>query len=110
MKHRVVVTGVGAISAVGESSEQTWQAMLSGTSGIAPITLFDASNFSVKIQAEVKSEPKKLLQRDERVTAKQLKHMNRSVTFALLSTLEALDDSQLEICEKNALLEKIIGS
>ena len=102
MKHRVVVTGVGAISAVGENSEQTWQAMLSGTSGIAPITLFDASNFKVQIQAEVKKDPKELLQLDSRVTGKQLKHMNRSVKFALLSTLEALDDSQLEICEQNA--------
>ena len=102
MSHRVVVSGVGAISAVGENSEQTWQAMLSGRSGIAPITLFDASDFNVKIQAEVKIEPEKLLQLDGRVKAKQLKHMNRSVKFALLSALEALDDSQLEVCEKNA--------
>ena len=97
MKHRVVVTGVGAISAVGENSEQTWQAMLSGTSGIAPITLFDASNFKVQIQAEVKNDPQELLQLDSRVTAKQLKHMNRSVKFALLSTLEALDLSLIHI-------------
>ena len=102
MKHRVVVTGVGAISAVGENSEQTWQAMLSGTSGIAPITLFDASNFKVQIQAEVKKDPTELLRLDSRVSAKQLKHMYRIVMFALLSTLEALDDSQLEICEQNA--------
>ena len=43
---------------------------------------------------------KELLQLDSRVTGKQQKHMNRSVMFALLSTLEALDDSQLEICEQ----------
>ena len=75
MKHRVVVTGVGAISAVGESSEQTWQAMLAGKSGIAPITLFDASNFNVKIQAEVKVDPIELLKTNDRIATKQLKHI-----------------------------------
>ena len=102
MNHRVVVTGVGAISAVGENSEQTWQAMLAGKSGIAPITLFDASNFNVKIQAEVKVDPIELLKTNDRIATKQLKHINRSVSFALLSALEALDDSHLEIHEDNA--------
>ena len=51
---RVVVTGLGAITPLGKNTEETWQALKSGTNGIAPITLFDTENYKAKLGAEVK--------------------------------------------------------
>ncbi len=51
---RVVVTGLGAITPLGNSVSQTWEAMKTGKNGIAPITLFDAEKFKAKLAAEVK--------------------------------------------------------
>ncbi len=54
MQRRVVITGVGLVSALGLDTETTWKGLLEGRSGVAPITHFDASNFSTRIAAEVK--------------------------------------------------------
>ena len=54
MSRRVVVTGVGLVSALGIGTKETWQGLVAGKSGIGPITHFDASDFSVRIAAEVK--------------------------------------------------------
>ncbi|MEP6871448.1 MAG: beta-ketoacyl-ACP synthase II [Anaerolineaceae bacterium] len=97
MSARVVVTGVGAVTAVGHSAEATWQAMLDGRSGIGPITLFDAEPYPVRIQAEVKG-----FELGDRVDAKQQRYMNRGVAFGVGAALEALADSKLEINEENA--------
>lgn len=94
---RVVVTGVGAVTAVGHTAEETWQAMLSGRSGIGPITLFDPEPYPVRIQAEVKG-----FELGDRVDAKQQRYMNRGVTFGVSSALEALQDSGLAITDDNA--------
>ncbi len=97
MNRRVVVTGVGAVTAVGHTAEETWQAMLDGRSGIGPITLFDPEPYPVRIQAEVKN-----FELGDRVDAKQQRYMSRSVTFGIASALEALADSGLVIDEGNA--------
>lgn len=97
MSTRVVVTGVGAVTAVGHTAEDTWQAMLDGRSGIGPITLFDAEPYPVRIQAEVKG-----FELGDRVDAKQQRYMNRGVTFGVSAALEALADSGLVINEENA--------
>ncbi len=97
MNRRVVVTGVGAVTAVGHTAEETWQAMLDGRSGIGPITLFDPEPYPVRIQAEVKN-----FDLGDRVDAKQQRYMSRSVTFGIASALEALADSGLVIDEENA--------
>ena len=55
MKRRVVVTGLGCVSPVGNNVEDTWQALLAGKSGAAPITSFDASTHKTKFAAEVKN-------------------------------------------------------
>ncbi|MCY3881614.1 MAG: beta-ketoacyl-ACP synthase II [Chloroflexi bacterium] len=94
---RVVVTGVGAVTPAGNTAEETWQSVLDGRSGVGPITLFDPEPFPVRIQAEVKE-----FEIDERVDAKQRRHMNRGVQFAMNATLEALDDSGFEITEENS--------
>src|SRR5574340_1419096 len=54
-KRRVVVTGLGIISPVGNSVDQAWQAIVAGKSGVGPITQFDASNYPTRIAAEVKN-------------------------------------------------------
>jgi 3-oxoacyl-[acyl-carrier-protein] synthase II len=54
MKRRVVVTGMGAITPVGNDVATTWQSLIEGKSGTAPITKFDASKFPVRFAAEVK--------------------------------------------------------
>ena len=97
MSRRVVVTGVGAVTAVGHSAEETWAAMLAGRSGIGPITLFDPEPYPVRIQAEVKN-----FELGDRVDAKQQRYMNRGVTFGVSAALEALADSGFKITEENA--------
>ena len=97
MTHRVVVTGIGAVTAVGNNAEDTWQAMLAGRSGIGPITLFDPEPYPVRIQAEVKG-----FELGDRVDAKQQRYMTRGVQFGVSAALEALEDSELEINEGNA--------
>ena len=97
MSSRVVITGVGAVTAVGHTAEETWQAMVDGRSGIGPITLFDPEPYPVRIQAEVKG-----FALGDRVAAKQQRYMNRGVTFGMSAALEALEDSKLAITEENA--------
>ncbi len=105
MTGRVVVTGVGAVTAVGNTAEETWQAMLAGRSGIGPITLFDPEPYPVRIQAEVKN-----FELGDRVDAKQQRYMNRGVTFGMSAALEALADSGLVINEANADMIGVIFS
>ncbi|GIW13120.1 MAG: 3-oxoacyl-[acyl-carrier-protein] synthase 2 [Tepidiforma sp.] len=106
MSRRVVVTGVGAVTAVGHTAEETWQAMLEGRSGIGPITLFDPEPYPVRIQAEVKG-----YELGDRVDPKQQRYMNRSVTFGVGAALDALADSGLEVTEENAdMVGVIFGS
>ena len=90
MTRRVVVTGVGAVTAVGHTAEETWQAMLEGRSGIGPITLFDPEPYPVRIQAEVKG-----FELGDRVDPKQQRYMNRSVQFGVAAALDAVADSGL---------------
>lgn len=105
MNRRVVVTGLGAVTAAGNSAEDTWQAMLAGRSGIGPITLFDPEPYPVRIQAEVKD-----FVLGERVDAKQQRHMARNVQFGLAAALDALADSAYIIDDDNAEMAGVIFS
>ena len=82
MTRRVVVTGLGAVTAVGHTAEETWQAMLAGRSGIGPITAFDPEPYPIRIQAEVKD-----FDLGDRVDPKQQRYMSRSVTFGMSAAL-----------------------
>ncbi len=55
MKRRVVITGLGAVTPLGNSAEESWRAVCTGKSGIGRITKFDTASFNTKIAAEVKS-------------------------------------------------------
>lgn len=92
MKRRVVITGVGLICAVGIGTEQCWQALCAGRSGIAPITQFDASAFSVRIAGEVKGfDPLAYIEK------KELKKMGRFIQLAIAATEFALEAASLKI-------------
>lgn len=102
---RVVVTGIGAVSPLAHSWRETWQALLAGASGVAPITLFDASELPVGIAAEVKGwDPTALGRREAR-------HMDRSTQFALVAAREALAQAGLtDGLPRPARLAVIVGS
>ena len=92
MGRRVVVTGIGLICAVGNTTAEVWQNLLAGKSGVARITSFDASKFACQIAAEVKNfDPLKFIEK------KELKKMGRFIHLALAATDEAMKMSGLEI-------------
>ncbi len=103
---RVVVTGLGAVSPVGNDAPSTWEALLHGRSGIAPITLFDASPFEVQIAGEVKD-----FQAEELVPVKELRRMDRSAQMGVVAALQAVRDASLSIEEtESAQVGVIFGS
>ena len=96
MRKRVVVTGLGCVCPVGNNVKDTWQALLAGKSGAAPITAFDASAHKTKFAAEVKGfDPVALF------GARDARKMDRFTQFATAATLEAIAQSGLTIDESN---------
>jgi 3-oxoacyl-[acyl-carrier-protein] synthase II len=88
---RVVITGMGAVSPLGNDLPSTWRAALAGESGIDFIRSFDASGFPVRIAAEVKDfEPPDIL------SPKEARRLDRNVLLALAAGKEALDDASLD--------------
>ncbi|MGD1154390.1 MAG: beta-ketoacyl-ACP synthase II [Terriglobia bacterium] len=92
MTRRVVVTGVGLLTAVGLDTAESWRNLLAGKSGVAPITHFDTTGFSVSIAAEVKGFDPLLF-----IEKKELKKMGLFIQFALAAAAEAVQQSQLQI-------------
>ncbi|PKM57602.1 MAG: beta-ketoacyl-[acyl-carrier-protein] synthase II [Firmicutes bacterium HGW-Firmicutes-3] len=96
MSRRVVVTGIGAITPIGNNVDQFWSALKEGISGVDMITQFDASEYPVKIAAELKDyNPKDFLDR------KDAKRMERFSQFAVIAAGEALAMSGLKVTEDN---------
>src|SRR5215470_6984161 len=94
--HRVVVTGIGLISPVGVGTDETWEALLRGQSGIAPITLFDAWSLPCRIAGEVKG-----FVADEFIEVKDLKKTGRFIQFTIAAADSAIRNSALEINSTN---------
>jgi 3-oxoacyl-[acyl-carrier-protein] synthase II len=105
-RKRVVVTGVGAITPIGNTPTKFWEGLLAGKNGIGPIALFDASRHKCRIAGEVKGyDPLDYLDR------KDAKHMDRFAQFAVSASLQALQDAQFVISDLNAQqVGAIIGS
>jgi 3-oxoacyl-[acyl-carrier-protein] synthase II len=93
---RVVVTGMGAVSPLGNDATRTWDAMLAGRSGIVPLTRFDPAPFAVRIAGEVKD-----FQPPAMILPKTARRLDRSVLFALAAADEALVDAALTIGADN---------
>lgn len=92
MAERVVITGIGAITPVGNDRESTWAALLAGRSGVAPITAFDASALPTQIAAEVKDfDPATVLE------GKRLRRTARFSQLAVAAAREAVADADLTV-------------
>ncbi|MEM1254910.1 MAG: beta-ketoacyl-ACP synthase II [Cyanobacteria bacterium P01_H01_bin.21] len=96
-KKRVVITGMGAITPIGNTLEAYWQGLVAGKSGIGPITLFDASKHKCRIAGEVKGfDPLEYLD------AKDAKRTDRFAQFAIAASKQALANAKLAITDLNA--------
>lgn len=96
-KPRVVVTGIGVVTPLGNSVEKTWAGLMAGKSGAGPITKFDAANFPVRFACEVKEfDPL------EYVEKKEARKMGAFTHYAIAASDEALADSGLRITSENA--------
>ncbi|MFZ5856966.1 MAG: beta-ketoacyl-ACP synthase II [Chloroflexota bacterium] len=96
MRKRVVVTGLGCVSPVGNNVAETWSALVAGRSGAAPITHFDASRHKTKFAAEVKGFDGAAM-----FGAREARKMDRFAQFATAATLEALAQAKFSIDESN---------
>lgn len=100
MKKRVVITGIGAITPIGNNKEEFWQGIINKKCGIDNISLFDASTFKTKFDAEVKDyDPLKYFD------LKQSKRLDRVSQFALIAAKEAIEDSKIN--KENTDYEKV---
>ncbi|GAF63986.1 beta-ketoacyl-ACP synthase II [Alkalihalobacillus trypoxylicola] len=96
-KKRVVITGLGAVTPLGNDAETTWQQAITGKSGIGPLTRVPAENFSISVSAEVKDfDPAAFMEK------KDARKMDRFTQFAVASSLMALKDANLEITDEIA--------
>ena len=97
INRRVVVTGIGTVSPLGNTTEETWAGLLAGRSGVGDITRFDTSGHTVRFAAETKGfEPTKFVEK------KELKKMDYFIFYAIAASLEALADSGYDVTEDNA--------
>lgn len=97
---RVVVTGLGAVTPVGLSAEETWNNLLAGVSGAAPITLFDSSMYKTQFACEVKG-----LNINDWIDRKEARKLDRYTQLAMVSAMQAVKDSamDLETVNKNRI-------
>lgn len=89
---RVVVTGLGAVTPLGNTPEETWENMVKGVSGAAPITLFDATNFKTQFACEVKN-----WNPNEWIARKDARKMDRYAQLAMASAVQGVKDSGLDL-------------
>ena len=92
MRKRVVVTGVGVVSPVGNNKDSFWSNLVNGVSGIGPISRFDVSDFSTRIAGEIKDfDPKQFMDR------KEIRHMDRFTQYAVAAAKMAMEDADLAL-------------
>lgn len=96
-KRRVVVTGLGLLTPVGNNVEESWTNIVAGKSGVAPITVFDASQFSTRISGSVKD-----FDATEYLPPKDIKKMDTFIHFGIAAGIQAMDDAGIEVTEANA--------
>ena len=89
---RVVITGMGGVTPLGNNVEDTWQALLAGKSGVGPVTRFDVSDYTTKIAAEIKG-----LDASEFIDKKELRRMDLAEQYAIIASDEAIKHSKLDL-------------
>lgn len=106
MKRRVVITGLGIISPVGNDIDSAWDNIVNGRSGISRVTRFDASNLNAQIAGEVKD-----FDITQYMTAKEAKQMDTFIHYGVAAGVQAWQDAGLEVTEANAdRIGVIVGS
>jgi 3-oxoacyl-[acyl-carrier-protein] synthase II len=94
---RVVITGLGVVSPVGNDVASAWESLLAGRSGVGPITRFDTTGFGTRIAAEVKG-----FDLAAYIPAKEARRMDTFIHYGIAAAIQALRDSGLEVREDNA--------
>ncbi|MEW6086904.1 MAG: beta-ketoacyl-ACP synthase II [bacterium] len=106
MKKRVVITGIGVVSSLGNNRNEFWQNLFSGKSGIGPLTRFDASGYPTRIAGEVKDfDPSKFL------TKKDIRHMDEFCQYGIYASCSAVEDAGLDLSKEDVnRIGVVIGS
>ena len=103
---RVVITGLGAVTPVGNTVAESWAAITEGKSGIANITKFDAQAFTTKFAGEVKG-----FNIEDYIPAKEARHMDTFIHYGMAAGMQSVQDSGIVVTEENAdRIGVIIGS
>ena len=97
MPERIVITGMGAVTPLGLTVQQSWDHVLKGVSGVGPITLFDASNMLVQIACEVKD-----FRPEEHMDPKEARRRDRFEQFAAVAAQQAINQSGVQFTEENS--------
>ncbi len=90
MKRRVVITGMGIVSPIGNNKDEVWKSVEEGRCGIAPITRYDTSSQKVKLAGEIKD-----LDLTSRISAKEMRKLDPYTQYALYAAAEAMEDAKL---------------
>ncbi len=93
---RVVVTGVGLVTALGTGLEKNWQALMEGRSGIGPITRFDASDFAARIAGEVRD-----FNSEDWIERRDIKKMDLFIQYAIAAAEQAMRQSGFKVGDDN---------
>src|SRR5690606_8858900 len=88
---RVVVTGLGALTPIGNNVKEYWDALINGVSGAAPITYFDATNFKTQFACELKN-----FKAEDHIDRKEARKMDRYAQYAMVSSAEAVEDANFD--------------
>ncbi|PLR97617.1 beta-ketoacyl-ACP synthase II [Bacillus sp. T33-2] len=96
-KRRVVITGIGAVSPVGNDAETAWNNVINGVSGIGPVTRLNADDYPAKVAAEIKD-----FNIEQFIEKKEARKMDRFTHYAIAASLMAVKDAGLEITDENA--------
>jgi len=94
---RVVVTGVGCVTPLGNTVDQTWSKLLAGVSGIDFLSRFDTTAFAVKFGGEIKG-----FDVTDYLSAKEARKMDPFIHYGMAAGIQAIEDSGLDITEQNA--------
>lgn len=89
---RVVVTGLGALTPIGNNIQEFWNGLINGVSGAGPITYFDASNFKTQFACELKN-----FNVEDFIDRKEARKMDRYAQYAMVSTMEAMADANFDL-------------
>src|SRR5215210_9230566 len=105
-ERRVVITGMGAVSPLGNDVEASWTSAREGRSGLGPVTRFDAEKFDTRIAGEVKG-----FKAEDYVPAKEIRRMDRFIHYAIAVCKQAACQANIQITDDNSTeIGVIIGS